>query len=159
MSALTLPVVAGWTIRPWGDDDLDAFEDLATDGSITRWLGEIDGPCPVDQPPGAYPDGFVYFRCAIVRADQPDQPAGMILVGGTDHWNVDLGVAAPWRRQGAGRAILHLLALLRDQIAPGVPVGGVVAVDNHPMLALALAAGAVVRSLPDDPGYVEVTFP
>lgn len=154
MTDTDVPVVDGWTLRPWGEQDLDAFEALATDPTICEYLGEIEDEMPEQTRVAFAAGGYFYCRAAIVHVDDPATPVGMVMAGGHDTVNLDIGIAGAHQGRGAGAAAVRIVNRLVRQLQPESRVVGTVRHDNARCLAMLDGLGIATSPSPDDDEYL-----
>lgn len=146
-----VPVLDGWTLRPWTDADYDAYDAIVCEPSIGEYLGEIEGGPPTSDVVLERLDTSLHMRCAIVRADNPAEPLGLVSGGSLgDTFDVSFGVIESAQRQGAGRAVVRIINRMVRDVRPGLTVTGVIRKDNEACLGLMASLGINVDTQYDD---------
>lgn len=147
-------VVDGWALRPWREGDDDAFETIVCDPGVGEFLGEIEGAAPVGREVlYRIGDQGLYMRAAIIRADDPDHPVGLVMGGSFNDgiFDLSIGLMTGHRGRGAGRAVVRLVNRLVHELEPDMRVSGVVRRENT--ACLQMLAGLGIPTTDEDEEY------
>lgn len=149
-----METIDGWALRPWRDSDADAFEAIVCDPGVGEFLGEIEGAVPIGHEVlYRIGDQGLYMRAAIIRADDPDNPVGLVMGGSFDTsiFDLSIGLVTGHRGRGAGRAVVQLVNRLVHDLEPDMRVSGVVRRENT--ACLRMLAGLGIATTDEDEEY------